>query len=98
MLRITLNNGDVYTTKLSEKTFLERFIRLDTLRVLTEDYDEGEGNDIFKKTARALNKHKDFTGIIRLNIIEKDFLSYIYYENEWLDDEEKEVLEFYLRY
>lgn len=82
-------------TKLSKEEFEKRYKRLDTLRVMTEGYDEGEGLSICKKALRAENK-EIFTGIIRLTNTEKDFLGYCL-ESDFLDEEEKEVIKFYTR-
>ncbi len=88
----------VYTTELSSyREICRRLDRLDVLRVLTEAYEEGEGASICKKAWKAWNKTKGFTGIIRLTPLEKDWLSYMRYENSYLTDEDIKVLDFYLK-
>lgn len=89
-------NGEVITSRLEKDELMERMNRLDTLRVLTEGYTEGHGKSICKKAVRAYNKVNDFTGIIRLSIHEKDFIGYLL-ESEFNDEEDKEVLNFYLK-
>ena len=96
MKKYTFSNGDVVTSNLEAKELIKRMNRLDTLRVLTEGFEEGEGRRIADKAWRAWNKSEDFTGIIRLSITEKDFLSYILGENDFITDEEREVLRFYI--
>lgn len=95
MKKYTFTNGDVVTSKLNQQELLTRMRRLDTLRVLTEGYEEGEGKNICKKALNAYNKIEGFTGIIRLTFLEKDFLGYCL-ESEYLSAEEKEVINFYI--
>ena len=89
-------NGDVVKSNLDSKELMKRIRRLDVLRVLTEGYEEGEGESICKKAWKAYNKVDNFTGIIRLNDLEKDFIGYML-ENEFNTEEDIEVLKFYLR-
>lgn len=89
-------DGHTINSKLSKEEVLKRMNRLDILRVMTEGYEEGEGYNICQKALRAYNKTDPFTGIIRLNILEKDFLSYCL-EDEFIDDEEREIVNFYIR-
>lgn len=96
MKKYTFKNGDVVTSELDSKELLIRMRRLDTLRVMTEGYESGEGFNICQKALRAYNKTKGFTGIIRLTSTEKDFLGYLY-ENTNNDEEEIEVLDFYTK-
>lgn len=91
-----LNNGTVVTTNLTAQEMCKRATRLDSLRVITEGYEEGVGRGICEKALRAYDKNEGFTGIIRLTAIEKDFLDYIYNENPFLTDWEIEALEYYL--
>ena len=86
-------NGDVVKSNLDSKELMKR---LDVLRVLKEGYEEGEGESICKKAWKAYNKVDNFTGIIRLNDLEKDFIGYML-ENEFNTEEDIEVLKFYLR-
>lgn len=90
-------DGKWLTTELPMKEMLNRLNRLDTLRVLTEGYEEGEGYNICQKAWKAWNKQENFTGIIRLTNTEKDFLGYIRYENEYLDRDDIRCLDFYLK-
>lgn len=89
-------NGDKYTSKLDIIEFEKRLKRLDILRVLTEGYTEGEGRNIYNKALNAYKKTKNFTGIIRLTFIEKDFLSYLL-ENEFNTKEDIKTIKFYLK-
>ena len=96
MKRYYLNNGNEYTSKLDIVEFIKRIKRLDILRVLTEGYETGEGKNICEKAWRAYNKKENFTGIIRLTLTEKDFISYML-ENECNTFEDIETIRFYLR-
>ena len=96
MKKYTFKNGDVVTSELDSKELCIRMRRLDILRVMTEGYESGEGFNICQKALRAYNKVKGFTGIIRLSSTEKDFLSYLY-ENSHNDNEEIEVLNYYVK-
>ena len=96
MYTYTFKNGDVVTSKLEKEELLKRMERLDTLRVLTEGYDDGIGLNIFKKAVKAYNKTHDFTGIIRLTSTEKEFLGYML-ESDFNSEEDIEVLNFYIR-
>lgn len=97
MKKYTFSNGDVVTSELNKEELIKRTRRLDTLRVMTEGYDRGEGLKICKKALRAYNKVKGFTGIIRLTTTEKDFIGCMR-ERSFLTDEEKEVINFYTKY
>ena len=94
MTTYRFSNGDIVSTKLSKEEMMKRMDRLDILRVMMEGYDEGEGLSIFKKAWKAYNKNSNFTGIIRLNPLEKDFLSYKL-EDKSISDSEIEVVRFY---
>ena len=96
MKKITFNDGHQITTKLEVQEVLKRMKRLDTLRVMTEGYEEGEGFNICNKARAAYNKKDNFTGIIRLTITEKDFLGYLL-ESEYIDKEEIEIINFYTK-
>lgn len=97
MKAYTFKDGTIVITKLSVKEMLTRMERLDTLRVITEGFTEGEGLNIYEKALRAYNKVNGFTGIIRLTQTEKEFLDYML-EDSFLDDEDKEVIKFYTRF
>lgn len=94
--KYTFKNGDVVISSLPQDEMLKRMRRLDILRVLTEGYEEGTGRDICNKALRAYDKVDDFTGVIRLNSSEKDFIGYML-ESDMLDDEDKQVLNYYLK-
>ena len=93
-IKVTFSDGHEITTKLTISEALKRMDRLDTLRVLTEQYTDGVGLNIFKKVMRAYNKKDNFTGIIRLSLNEKDFLSYLL-DRECNTDKDIKVLKFY---
>jgi hypothetical protein len=97
MKRYILEDGTVVTTKLSAKEMVKRMDRLDALRVLTEGFTEGVGRGICEKALRAYNKLNGFTGVIRLTYTEKEFLDYML-EDDYLDDEEREVIKFYTKF
>lgn len=96
---IFLSNGSQVTTKLSREEAVKRFNLLDSLIVLTEGYQYGHGVTICQKAVKAYYKSNDFTGIIRLNNLEKEFLMYILDNDEfgYLDDDDIECLKFYSR-
>jgi len=91
------SNGEVVTSYLSKDELMKRMNRLDTLRVMTEQHDEGEGRSICRKARAAYNKLDNFTGIIRLTPLEKDWLSYKL-EDEFLDDEDIECINWYIKH
>lgn len=95
MNKYTFKDGTQVTSKLDGKEMLKRMRRLDTLRVLTEGYEEGEGVNICKKACKAYNKLEGFTGVIRLTFSEKDFLGYML-ESNMLDSEGRETINYYL--
>ena len=99
MHKYTFTNGDVMTSRLNKEELMRRLGRLDTLRVLTEGFLDDEdcpGRTICKKAINAYNKMNDFTGIIRLNSLEKDWLSYML-EDGMLDDEDVECINWYIK-
>lgn len=96
MYKYTFSNGDVMTSKLPKDELMKRLKRLDRLRVLTEGYEEGEGVTVCRKARNAYNKLTDFTGIIRLNTLEKDWLSYLL-ESDMLTDEDRETIKWYIK-
>lgn len=95
MRKLTFADGHQITTKLSNDEILKRMRRLDTLRVLTEQHENEEGKNICKKAIKAYNKQDNFTGIIRLTFLEKDWLSYML-ESDFIDGEEEETIKFYI--
>ena len=88
------NDGHRITSKLPADEIMKRMRRLDLLRVMTENHEEGHGRDICDKAWRAYNKTDNFTGIIRLTFSEKDWLGYKL-EDQYLDEEDREVIRFY---
>ncbi len=96
MRRITFNDGHQITTNLSNEEVIKRMNRLDWLRVATEGFEYGVGKNIYRKALRAYNKTDNFTGVIRLNTVEQDFLYYIYQENTMLHPDEREAIGYYL--
>ena len=97
MNTIQFKNGDKIITKLATREYIRRYNILDTLRVLVEGHEEGTGVDIYNKTIKALNKNVGFTGIIRLNNTEKDFLSYKL-ESTMISDNDRKVILKYTQY
>ena len=94
MFKYTFSNGDVVTSSLRKDELLKRMRRLDTLRVLTEQFDCKEGRSICRKALQAYNKVNNFTGIIRLTFSEKDWLGYLL-DSDMLDAEDRECIKFY---
>ena len=97
MRRLTFSDGHQITTMLSTDEVLKRMSMLDWLRVATEGYEDGIGVNIYKKALRAYDKTDNFTGVIRLNTLERDFLDYMYNEG-MLHPKEKEAIKYFLRY
>lgn len=97
MRKYIFKDGTVVTTKLSPLEISKRMDRLDTLRVLTENYTEGVGRGICEKALRAYNKLNGFTGIIRLTQVEKEFLDYML-EDNFLDDVDRETIKYYTKF
>lgn len=96
MKRYTFNNGYVVTSELSAEELMNRMRRLDVLRVLTEQHECKEGQSICAKAWKAYNKQDNFTGIIRLTFLEKDWLGCML-ESDMLDEEDIECIKFYCR-
>ena len=96
MKRFRFTDGHEVTTNLDMDEMLKRMNRLDWLRVLTEGYENGEGKSICDKALRAYNKTENFTGIIRLTFLEKDFLAYRL-EDAMNTQKDIETIRFYLR-
>lgn len=90
------SDGHRITSKLSADEIMKRMVRLDLLRVMTEQHECEEGRSICQKALKAYNKTENFTGIIRLTFTEKDWLGYKL-EDQYLDDEDRAVIEFYIR-
>jgi len=96
MYEYIFSNGEIITSRLKKEEMLKRMRRLDVLRVLTEQYECEEMENICKKASKAYDKADDFTGIIRLTNVEKDCLAYRL-EDELLSKEEIEAIEFYCK-
>ncbi len=96
MYKYIFGNGDAITSRLEKEEVLKRMNRLDTLRVLVEQCDCEEGISITKKALRAYNKVENFTGIIRLTPIEKNWLIYML-ESDFNTPEEIEAIKFYCK-
>lgn len=97
MKRYTFNDGHQITSNLTAKEILKRMRRLDVLRVLTEQLENETYQNICKKAIKAYDKEDNFTGIIRLTGCEKEMLQIIRDENIHIDEEDKEVLDFYTK-
>lgn len=95
MRLITFASGKQITTKLSNDEMLKRMRRLYILRVITEQHETENAVSICKKAVNAYDKKDNFTGIIKLTFLEKDFLRYLL-ENDYINEEEKEVINFYI--
>nr|DAH13056.1 MAG TPA: hypothetical protein [Caudoviricetes sp.] len=77
MITYLFSDGRYCTSKLDGVELNKRMRRLDLLRVMTEGYESGVGYGICQKALRAYKKTENFTGIVRLTTVEKDFLSYL---------------------
>lgn len=97
MFKYTFSNGEVVTSRLPKDELIKRMKRLDTLRVLTEQHECAEGRSICRKALQAYNKLDDFTGIIRLTFLEKDWLAYMLEDDRYLDDDDREAIRFYCK-
>ena len=97
MKRYTFNDGHQITSNLTANEILKRMRRLDVLRVLTEQLENETYQNICKKAIKAYDKEDNFTGIIRLTGYEKEMLQIIRDENIHIDEEDKEVLDFYTK-
>lgn len=97
--RYKLNNGEIITSRLDIKELGKRLDRLNWLMTLTEAYEEGTGKDIYKKVSKAYYKTDNFTGIVKFNINELDFLSWFLDENNkaMAHPKEIEAIKYYVR-
>ena len=91
----SLSGKTYYSIIPSTDEFIKRL--KEALRVLVEQHDCEEGNNICKKAIRAYNNKDNFTGIIRLRPAEKEWLSY-FLESDMYDKEDIECINFYLRH
>lgn len=84
-----LQNGRTFRV-IKKAHFKYTFEDIDTLRVLTEDYDIGTvQNRLSVRMAKAFNGK---VPAVRFSDEEREILGYIYYENQCLTEEEKRVL------
>jgi hypothetical protein len=97
MKKYTFNDGHQITSNLPAKEILKRMRRLDILRVLTEEIEDETYQNICKKAIKAYDKEDNFTGIIRLTGYEKEMLMIIREDNRYINEEDKEVLDFYTK-
>ena len=98
MIKVTFHKtNEVFTTELTLEEMLKRMDRLSWLMVLTEGYEEGDYKSIHDKAERAYNKQDNFTGIIRLNVNEKDCIGALMHDS-MANDKDIEVLSHYYRY
>lgn len=82
-------NGKVFTVK-SKKTYKYTLEDIDDIRVLTEGYESGTGKDICEHMMQAWERK---IPNVHFSREEKEFLSYIYNENEYISVHDRAVLE-----
>ena len=95
---ITLKSGRYYKTKdgiefqvLKQSHYKYTYEEIEAIKWLTEGYDIGTlQHKLSKKMNRALHSK---TPSVRFTSDEREILSYIYYENESLTENDKRVLE-----
>lgn len=97
MYKYTFSDGHTTTSNLSRNEIAKRMDHLNTLIVITEQYEDGPGQRICQKALNAYNKSDNFTGIIRLTFAEKDWLSYLL-ENDMLPKKDIDVINYYIRH
>lgn len=95
MTTYTFKDGHKCTSNLNANEVINRMNRLSWLIVLTEPYEDGEGKSICEKAVRAFNKKDNFTGIIKLTALEKDFLNYKLEDND--NEKDIDVINYYLK-
>lgn len=95
MFKYTFSDGTVVTSQLKQDVMLQRMRRLDILRVLTEQIENPQAQNICRKAVNAYNKLDGFTGVIRLTASEKDWLGYLL-ESDMLSDKDRECINWYL--
>lgn len=79
--------------KVSDQTIRKRYKRLFTLKHMLEGLHVRHTISIYQKCIEVLNKYP-FTGILRLNSDEKEFLSHLL-EQDNLTDDQIDVIRFY---
>lgn len=85
-----------YCTKLSNEELKNRLSRLAKLICIFEEHTDEKGSSICQKAVRAYNKTDNFTGIIKLTSLEKEFISYKL-EEQFIDKEKIELIRFYCK-
>ena len=78
-----------FTVK-SKKNFKYTLEDIDDIRVLTEGYEYGTGKDICEHMMQAWERK---IPNVHFSREEKEFLSYIYHENEYICENDRKVLE-----
>lgn len=81
-------NDRVFVVK-SKKNYSLTLEDIDNIRVLTEGYEDGTGRDIYRHVMESWERK---IPNVRFSKEEKDFLSYIYYENEHIGTDERITL------
>ena len=81
--------GKKFTVK-GKKNFKLSLEDIDNIRVLTEGYTDGTGKDIYLRMMQAWERK---VPNVHFTNEEKDFLGYIYHENEYLGDDDRISLE-----
>ena len=82
-------NGKLFTVK-SKKTYKYTLEDIDEIRVLTEGYETGTGKEICEHMLQAWERK---IPNVHFSKEEKEFLSYIYHENEYISETDRSVLE-----
>lgn len=78
-------NDRVFVVK-AKKNYNLTLEDIDNIRVLTEGYEDGTGRDIYHHVMDAWERK---IPNVRFSNEEKDFLSYVYYENEHISADER---------
>ena len=97
MRQYTFSDGYQITSNLSAEEVIKRMNRLGTLIANVEGHDSGPGLSIYNKAVRAYNKSDNFTGVIHLTFLEKDWLFYLLEDADMLRPKDVEVINYYLR-
>jgi len=92
-----LVRGKKYKTKehgiikiISETKFKYTFEDIDNIRILMEGYDEDTIQDNLRK--RMIKAFNQPTPAVKFSSVEKEILSYIYYENKMLTEDKRITL------
>lgn len=73
-----------YTSKLSKEQFEQRLTYLRTLQLMLSNETVGTGYNIYQNVKRALHKYDNFTGLLKLNHTQSEYLINYITEN-WYD-------------